>query len=116
MGGLIRSSTSKTRSGTPFLSWLPLIGQLFRHDNVDDIRNNLLIFVTATLISDEGEELIPLTPVEPVTGDGKVNLGEAEAPLAVPAAAVPAGTPEAPAVPAAPPAPAVPAVPAAPAP
>jgi type IV pilus assembly protein PilQ len=110
MGGLIRSSTSKNRSGTPFLSWLPFIGQLFRHDNVDDDRSNLLIFVTATLISDEGEELIPLTPAEPVTGGGKVDLGEAEAPLAVPAAAEPAGA----AVPAAAPAPAPTAEPVAP--
>ncbi len=107
MGGLIRSSTTKNRSGTPFLSWLPFIGQLFRHDNVDDTRNNLLIFVTATLISDEGEELIPLTPTEPVTGGGKVVLGEADAPLAVPAAAEPAGA--APAAAAAPAAPAAPA-------
>ncbi|NLF22684.1 MAG: hypothetical protein GX590_05920, partial [Lentisphaerae bacterium] len=77
MGGLMRAAASKNRAGTPFLSRLPLIGQLFRHDTVDDTRDNLLIFVTATLISDEGEELIPLTPPEPVTGGGKVELGEA---------------------------------------
>jgi type IV pilus assembly protein PilQ len=76
MGGLVTSSRVKGREGIPILSRLPLIGQLFRHDTYDDISQNLLIFVTATLISDAGEELIPLTPSEPVTSGGKVVLGE----------------------------------------
>jgi type II secretory pathway component GspD/PulD (secretin) len=124
MGGLMRAAASKNRAGTPFLSRLPLIGQLFRHDNVDDTRDNLLIFVTATLISDEGEELIPLTPSEPVTGGGKVALGETAAePAATPATpatpaepAAPVEEPAAPAAAAEPAAAAAPAGPAAPAP
>lgn len=75
MGGLVTSSRVKSREGTPILSWLPLVGQFFRHDIYEDISQNLLIFVTATLISDVGEELIPLGPPEPLAAGGKVELG-----------------------------------------
>ncbi len=75
MGGLVRSQKGKDVRGVPFLSKIPLIGRLFRHDIITDETSNLLIFVTATLISDTGEELIPVNPPEPVTGGGKVELG-----------------------------------------
>ena len=75
MGGLVRSQKGKDVRGVPFLSKIPLIGRLFRHDIVTDETSNLLIFVTATLISDTGEELIPVNPPEPVTAGGKVELG-----------------------------------------
>jgi hypothetical protein len=35
---------------------------LFRTDSTNEGADNLLVFVTATLISDMGENLIPLTP------------------------------------------------------
>ncbi|NLN01368.1 MAG: type II secretion system protein GspD, partial [Lentisphaerae bacterium] len=95
MGGLVTSTRVKVQEGVPILSKLPFIGQLFRHDTYDDVSQNLLIFVTATLISDEGEELIPLTPSEPVTAGGKVELGEAAPPLSTPAAAEPSSVPAA---------------------
>ena len=60
MGGLITSSESKTKNKVPFLSSIPLIGLLFQNDAVDNSQKNLLIFVTATLISERGENLIPL--------------------------------------------------------
>jgi type IV pilus assembly protein PilQ len=60
MGGLAQSSGGKTRSGVPWLSDLPFLGQLFRTDSVNEGTDNLLIFVTATILSDIGEELIPL--------------------------------------------------------
>jgi len=62
MGGLIKSTEDRQRSGVPILMHLPLIGYLFTHDNVNQDQQNLLIFVTATLISQRGEELIPLAP------------------------------------------------------
>lgn len=75
MGGLVTSQKGKAQRGVPILSKIPLIGRLFRHDVTTDETSNLLIFVTATLISDTGEELIPVGPSEPVTGGGKVELG-----------------------------------------
>ena len=96
MGGLVTSSHSKSRSGVPLLSSLPLIGQFFRHDTVEEVRQNLIIFVTATLLSDVGEELIPLGPPEPVTSGGKVELG-VPAPEPVPAEPAPVSPEPAPA-------------------
>lgn len=60
MGGLISSSESKKTDGVPFLSSIPLIGRLFRHDGVEEVEQNLLIFVTATILSERGENLIPI--------------------------------------------------------
>lgn len=72
MGGLAQASGGKSRAGIPWLADLPLIGQMFRTDNVNEGTDNLLIFVTATVISDIGEELIPLRGVEDVAaGAGK---------------------------------------------
>ncbi len=69
MGGLISSTETKTRHSVPFLSAIPLIGRLFEHDNVDETKQNLLVFVTATIISERGESLIPIggdeAPVAP---------------------------------------------------
>lgn len=74
MGGLISSSEALKRSGVPLLSRIPLIGALFTRYSAETTRKNLLIFVTATLISNRGESLIPIEdavaeppppPVEP---------------------------------------------------
>ena len=61
MGGLIRTVSQDTEHRVPFLGSLPLVGQLFRRSDVTDERRNLIIFVTATVISERGESLIPLT-------------------------------------------------------
>ena len=60
MGGLIRTTESKSEEGIPILSWIPLIGRLFRHDTVEETKENLLIFVTATILSERGESLTPI--------------------------------------------------------
>lgn len=60
MGGLILSTQSKSRSGVPFISKLPLIGRLFSSEGINEDKKNLLIFVTASLLSDRGENLIPI--------------------------------------------------------
>lgn len=64
LGGLVRSTRQEDKKGTPWLSDLPLIGRLFKHEKTDISTENLLIFVTATLISDTGEGLIPLNDLE----------------------------------------------------
>ncbi|MCX7591046.1 MAG: hypothetical protein N2255_05400 [Kiritimatiellae bacterium] len=63
MGGLITSKESKNEEGVPILSSIPFVGRLFRHDAVNEIRDNLLIFVTATILSQRGESLIPLEEI-----------------------------------------------------
>ena len=75
MGGLAQTTHSKSTTGVPFLSSLPWIGYLFRSDADSDTVDNLIIFVTATILADTGEELIPLNASElpglPVAGNGK---------------------------------------------
>ena len=126
LGGLITSTRQKVREGVPILSSIPFVGQLFRHDTINEDRQNLIIFVTATLISDRGEELVPIdevltpdnglhtgvgaTPAPDVAGEGQVVEDEAAAdgetaepaqPAPVAPAEAPAEAPAAPAVPAA---------------
>jgi type IV pilus assembly protein PilQ len=60
MGGLISSTESRSEKRVPFLSAIPLIGRFFRHDETEEIKQNLLIFVTATILSDRGIELVPV--------------------------------------------------------
>jgi type II secretory pathway component GspD/PulD (secretin) len=62
MGGLAQASGGKERKGLPWLSRIPLVGLLFRTESTNEGADNLLVFVTATLISDMGENLIPRTP------------------------------------------------------
>lgn len=61
MGGLVTSSENRIERGVPILSSIPLIGRLFRHDELEIAQQNLLIFVTATIISERGETLIPVS-------------------------------------------------------
>lgn len=57
LGGLIKESRTSTRTKTPFLGDLPFLGTLFRKDSDSTTRKNLLIFVTASILSPEGEKL-----------------------------------------------------------
>lgn len=65
MGGLITTTETREVRRVPLLSSLPLIGRLFRHEIVEEKKDNLLIFVTASILSDRGESLIPMltTPI-----------------------------------------------------
>lgn len=60
MGGLITSTKTKGESRVPILSSIPLLGRLFRHDTIEETKRNLLIFVTATILSQRGESLVPM--------------------------------------------------------
>ncbi len=63
LGGLIKGSLSKERREPPIVGKIPVVGKLFRHNITEEKKSNLLIFVTATLISAEGNKLIPTTPI-----------------------------------------------------
>jgi type II secretory pathway component GspD/PulD (secretin) len=60
MGGLITSTESQTQNAVPILSSIPLLGRLFRHEGIEENKQNLLIFVTATILSERGESLVPI--------------------------------------------------------
>ncbi|MBI2498578.1 MAG: type II secretory pathway, component PulD [Opitutae bacterium] len=54
MGGLTREDVKKVRDKVPVLGNLPGIGRLFRSDGESSQKRNLLIFVTANLVSPDG--------------------------------------------------------------
>lgn len=61
MGGLVTAGEASSQERIPILSAIPLIGQLFRHDIVEKTQDNLLIFVTATIVSQRGEDLVTVS-------------------------------------------------------
>jgi general secretion pathway protein D len=55
LGGLMREDVQKTEDRTPLLGDIPLVGRLFRTNIEQHIKRNLIIFVTARLISPGGQ-------------------------------------------------------------
>ncbi len=58
MGGLISSVKQNTLHKIPFLSDIPFLGKLFTRVDITEENENLLIFVTASVISERGETLV----------------------------------------------------------
>jgi general secretion pathway protein D len=54
MGGLTREEVKKVNDKVPVLGSLPLVGRLFKSKGQSSQKRNLLIFVTATLVSPGG--------------------------------------------------------------
>jgi|GEM_PF-872551 len=57
LGGLIKETRTTTNSKVPFFGDLPVVGKFFNKDYDTVTRKNLLIFVTAKVLSPEGEEI-----------------------------------------------------------
>jgi len=56
MGGFVHDDDTVTKKKVPILGDIPLIGRLFRYDYTSRSKKNLVIFITATLITAEGEQ------------------------------------------------------------
>ena len=54
MGGLTREEVRRVNDKVPILGDVPLVGRLFRSEGESNQKRNLLIFVTANLISPGG--------------------------------------------------------------
>ena len=72
LGGLMREDVQKTEDRTPIIGDIPLVGRLFRTNVDQHIKRNLVIFVTARLVTPAGEvveeeELLqpPVLPEQP---------------------------------------------------
>jgi general secretion pathway protein D len=61
LGGLMREDVQKTEDRTPIIGDIPLVGRLFRTNVDQHIKRNLIIFVTARLVTPGG---LPLNPTE----------------------------------------------------
>lgn len=55
LGGLIRNASSKTKSGIPILSQIPIIGGLFGQQKTTGKRTELIILITPTVIRTKEE-------------------------------------------------------------
>jgi len=54
LGGLMREDVQKTEDKTPIVGDLPLVGRLFRTNAEQHIKRNLVIFVTAKVVTPSG--------------------------------------------------------------
>lgn len=63
IGGLIRDEMSKVVREVPFLSRLPLVGELFRSRSTSSRRSEVLIFITPRIVPDTGarDAVVPTT-------------------------------------------------------
>jgi len=50
LGGIYQSKTSRNKQSVPFFSKLPILGALFRNKQEEDKVNELLIFITPTVV------------------------------------------------------------------
>jgi general secretion pathway protein D len=55
LGGLIRATRTRTRSGVPYVSAIPLLGSAFRNTNDTVRRTELLVFLTPRIVRTPGE-------------------------------------------------------------
>ena len=55
LGGLITENVVKAQDKVPFLGDIPLAGRLFRSNNDQKIKENLIIFVTPRILDAEGQ-------------------------------------------------------------
>ena len=55
IGGLTTESETETVSRVPFLSRIPVVGELFKHRRKDAVQRNLIVFITPTVIHSTGE-------------------------------------------------------------
>lgn len=57
LGGLITSSVNSTKNKMPVLGDLPLVGQLFQSQSKTTAKDNLMIFVTSTIVDPAGNRV-----------------------------------------------------------
>lgn len=64
MGGVLERTQTTFVESVPILGNIPLLGALFRRRTEIDSPRYLLIFVTATIVSESGEFVLPRSPAE----------------------------------------------------
>ncbi len=67
LGGLVREDIQKVNDKVPILGDMPVVGRLFRSKIDQNIKRNLIIFVTARLIDPAGQPLLTTTEDEEET-------------------------------------------------
>jgi type II secretory pathway component GspD/PulD (secretin) len=54
LGGLLRTRHTESKDEFPILSKVPVLGWLFRNKKSNDIQRELLIFITPSIVFDNG--------------------------------------------------------------
>lgn len=57
IGGLISSQDISTKDKVPVLGDIPIMGRLFQSQSKSSVKNNLMIFVTATIVDPAGHRV-----------------------------------------------------------
>lgn len=57
LGGLISSQVLETKDKVPVLGDVPFVGRLFQSQSKENIKKNLMIFVTATIVDPAGNRV-----------------------------------------------------------
>jgi general secretion pathway protein D len=57
LGGLITSTVNNTKDKVPVLGDVPVVGRLFQSQTKTTAKNNLMIFVTATIVDPSGSRV-----------------------------------------------------------
>ncbi len=79
IGGLIRDDISKTRSGIPFLSKIPILGYLFGQTTDTDQRKELIILLTPRVIRTHADaNAVTSDYVDSITKTGKGRVKKEE--------------------------------------
>jgi general secretion pathway protein D len=63
IGGLMQNAKSQNDSKIPYLSAIPLLGNLFKHTAKDNAKTELMIFLTPHIVA-EPTQLASLTAME----------------------------------------------------
>lgn len=89
LGGLVNSTLNDEKDTVPFLGDIPILGRLFQSVTKNETKQNLMIFVTSTLIDPAGNRIhsddeLPFAqagvPTQPAPFPGQVQMGEIKPP------------------------------------
>jgi general secretion pathway protein D len=75
LGGIIRSTVSSTVKKVPLLGDIPLLGQLFRSNDKNNVKTELLVFLTPRLVKNDADaKALREQGVEGLSGETKKLL------------------------------------------
>jgi type II secretory pathway component GspD/PulD (secretin) len=83
LGGMITSTTQSEKDKVPVIGDIPILGRLFQSQTKTDVKNNLMVFVTASIVDPAGnrvhsEDELPfaqnsIPPQPPGAGQAREN-------------------------------------------
>lgn len=84
LGGIIRSTVSSTTRKVPLLGDIPILGNLFKTTDKQDVQTELMVFLTPKLVRDEEEaRRLREEQVKGMTPDSQKSLGKVIPPAKV---------------------------------